>query len=115
MLVLKKEGEEMAKYVMNFESNLKSSIFKELICIKCPMGCPLQVKLENNQGVSIKGDVCKIGNEYVQKECTSLTRIVTPSFVAEGGKVGVVKEVLIENPTIDELRTDGVFMINFLF
>lgn len=63
---------------------------KELICIGCPIGCQLQVELENSQVLSVTGNSCKIGKDYARKECTNPTRIVTSSVFVEGGEIGVV-------------------------
>lgn len=50
---------------------------KNLICIGCPMGCPLTVKMENGEVVSVTGNTCKRGDIYARKEVTNPTRIVT--------------------------------------
>ena len=33
---------------------------KNLICIGCPMGCPLTVKMEHGEVVSVTGNTCKM-------------------------------------------------------
>ena len=50
---------------------------RELICIGCPMGCPLTVELENGEIKTITGYTCKKGETYARKEVTNPTRIVT--------------------------------------
>ena len=40
---------------------------KNLICIGCPMGCPLTVKMENGEVVSVTGNTCKRGDIYARK------------------------------------------------
>ena len=50
---------------------------RELICIGCPMGCQLSVKIKEDKVVEVTGNTCKNGKEYVEKECTNPTRIVT--------------------------------------
>ena len=50
---------------------------KNLICIGCPMGCLLTVKMENGEVVSVTGNTCKRGDIYARKEVTNPTRIVT--------------------------------------
>lgn len=52
---------------------------RELICIGCPMGCNLEVEIENNNVKKVSGNSCKIGEEYAKKECSNPTRIVTTS------------------------------------
>ena len=48
---------------------------KNLICIGCPMGCPLTVKMENGEVVGVTGNTCKRGDIYARKEVTSTVRI----------------------------------------
>lgn len=60
---------------------------RELICIGCPMGCPLTVELENGEVLSVTGQTCKRGEVYARKEVTNPTRIVTSTVKVEGGKV----------------------------
>lgn len=59
---------------------------KKLICINCPMGCPLTVTLEGGQVVSVFGNTCKRGEDYARKEVTNPTRIVTSTVKVSGGK-----------------------------
>ena len=46
---------------------------KNLICIKCPMGCKLSIENINGSFV-VKGNVCNKGKEYGIKEITNPTR-----------------------------------------
>ncbi len=63
---------------------------RELICIGCPMGCPLSVELDGNEIVSVTGQTCKRGEVYAKKEVTNPTRIVTTTVKVEGGTVDMV-------------------------
>ncbi|WP_138203348.1 DUF1667 domain-containing protein [Haloimpatiens lingqiaonensis] len=84
---------------------------RELTCIGCPMGCSLEVKIENGEVVEVKGNTCPKGKTYAEKECTNPTRIVTSSVKVEGGVIDAVS-VKTENDIpkdrifqcIDELR-----------
>lgn len=58
---------------------------RELICIGCPMGCNLEVEIENNNVKKVSGNSCKVGEEYAIKECSNPTRIVTTSVSIVGG------------------------------
>ena len=58
---------------------------RELICIGCPLGCPLTVTLENNQVTSVTGNTCPRGDAYARKEVTNPTRIVTSTVRVSGG------------------------------
>lgn len=58
---------------------------REIICIGCPVGCPLEVEIENGVVTKVSGNTCKKGESYAQKECTNPTRIVTSSVTVEDG------------------------------
>lgn len=57
---------------------------RELICISCPMGCRLTVKLEGNEVISVTGNTCPRGEEYARKECTNPERILTSTVKING-------------------------------
>lgn len=59
---------------------------RELICIGCPLGCPVTVTMEDSQVVKVEGNTCKRGDDYARKEVTNPTRIVTSTVMVEGGK-----------------------------
>ena len=63
---------------------------KNLICIQCPMGCPLEVEMENGEVVKVSGNTCKRGGVYAKKEVTSPTRTVTSTVKVENGELPVV-------------------------
>lgn len=62
----------------------------ELICIGCPMGCPLTVEMENGAVTKVTGNTCPRGDAYGRKEVTNPTRIVTSTVRVEGGTLPVV-------------------------
>ena len=63
---------------------------RKLTCIGCPMGCPLTVKLEDTEVISIEGNSCKRGAVYGKKEVTNPTRIVTTTVRVKNGSMPVV-------------------------
>lgn len=63
---------------------------RELICIGCPMGCPLTVEMNGTEVVNVTGNTCPRGDAYARKEVTNPTRIVTSTVKVEGGKVDMV-------------------------
>ena len=63
---------------------------RELICIGCPMGCPLVVGIENGEVINVTGHTCRRGEIYAKKEVTNPTRIVTSTVRVEGGKSDVI-------------------------
>lgn len=62
---------------------------RELICIGCPLGCPLTVKIDGDQ-MDVSGNTCKRGDDYARKEVLSPTRIVTSSVHVAGGTIEMV-------------------------
>ena len=63
---------------------------RELICIGCPMGCPLTVTMENGVVASVTGNTCPRGDAYARKEVTAPTRIVTSTVRVSGGTLAMV-------------------------
>ena len=63
---------------------------KHLICIGCPMGCPITVAMEGGEIRSVTGFTCKRGEAYARKEVTHPTRIVTTTVQVAGGTAPVV-------------------------
>ena len=63
---------------------------RELICIGCPMGCPLTVTMENGEVLSVTGNTCPNGDKYARKEVTDPRRTVTSTVKIKGGVLPVV-------------------------
>ena len=63
---------------------------KELICIGCPIGCPIVVEMEDGKVLSVTGNTCPRGESYARKEVTNPTRIVTTTVRVDGGKVPMI-------------------------
>lgn len=62
---------------------------KELICIGCPLGCPLTVAIEG-ETITVAGNTCPRGEAYGKKEVSNPTRIVTSSVHVQGGELEMV-------------------------
>jgi CxxC motif-containing protein len=58
---------------------------KALVCIGCPLGCRLEVTLENSEVLRVTGQSCRKGKTYAIKECTNPTRILTTTVEVENG------------------------------
>ena len=62
---------------------------KILTCIGCPLGCRLDVLLDEQGEVTlVTGNTCPRGEKYARKEVTSPTRIVTSSVRVYGSTKG---------------------------
>lgn len=64
---------------------------KTLTCIVCPMGCSLNVELDNGKVVSVTGNTCKRGVLYAETECTDPRRVITTTVKTECGRIIPVK------------------------
>lgn len=62
---------------------------RELICICCPLGCPLTVQIEEEK-ITVTGNSCKRGEEYGKKEVKNPTRTVTSTIRVNGGELPMV-------------------------
>mgnify|MGYP003301777749 CR=1 FL=1 len=63
---------------------------KSLICVSCPLGCPIEVEIENGEVVAVTGNTCKRGDAYARTEITNPMRSLTTSVKVEGGVHPVV-------------------------
>ena len=77
---------------------------RELICIGCPMGCPLRVEIEGDEIRSITGNTCKRGDTYARKEVTNPTRTVTTTVRVQGGE-----RVVVPVKTKEDIPKDKIF------
>ena len=77
---------------------------RELICIGCPMGCPVTVEMDGREIVSVSGNTCPRGDAYARKEVTNPTRIVTSTVKVEGGLVE-----MISVKTKEDIPKDQIF------
>ena len=63
---------------------------RNLTCIGCPLGCAVQVDIENGAILNVTGNTCKRGDDYARKEVTHPTRIVTSTVRVTGGDPAMV-------------------------
>ncbi len=55
----------------------------ELICIGCPLGCILSVRMEDGAVSGVTGNSCKRGHDYAVKEMTNPTRVISSTVVVK--------------------------------
>ena len=77
---------------------------RELICIGCPLGCPVTVTMEAGEVIKVEGNTCKRGDDYARKEVTNPTRIVTSTVMVEGGK-----DVTVSVKTKTDIPKEKIF------
>ena len=66
-----------------------------LTCIICPMGCSMEVEIEERADgqkkvLSVKDNGCKRGEQYASKELQNPTRTLTSTIKVDGGVLPVV-------------------------
>lgn len=66
---------------------------RELTCIRCPRGCQVEVTLDGDEVVRVRGNACPRGDEYARKEVCDPTRVVTTTVPVEGSAVAAVVSV----------------------
>ncbi len=64
---------------------------KTLICIECPIGCEIEVCLENGAVESVCGNGCPRGKAYAESEVVCPKRVITSTVRAENGEMVPVK------------------------
>lgn len=64
---------------------------KCLTCIECPMGCEIEVELENGKVLSVSGNNCPRGKLYAEAEVVCPKRVITSTVRAENGEMIPVK------------------------
>ncbi|SJZ86970.1 DUF1667 domain-containing protein [Selenihalanaerobacter shriftii] len=64
---------------------------KEVItCINCPLGCKVDLTVEEGEIVEIEGNKCPRGKDYVINEFKCPTRILPTTVRVKGGKLPLV-------------------------
>ena len=67
-------------------------MIRNMTCIVCPMGCSLEVTLDDNgKFISVDGNTCKRGEVYASNECTNPVRTLTSSVRCDNGEMLSVK------------------------
>lgn len=59
---------------------------RHFTCVTCPIGCEIDVELQGSDVVSIKGDKCAKGKEFVLQELAEPMRILTTTIRIKGAK-----------------------------
>ena len=81
-------------------------VTEKMICITCPMGCSVELTREGQTLLSVDGNTCKRGEDYVRRELTDPRRMVATTVKVEDGVhplVPVYTEYAFPKPRIFEL------------
>ena len=77
---------------------------KKLTCIECPIGCEIEVTLEDGVVKNIQGNACPRGKKYAEAEVVCPKRVITSTVRAENGEMIPVK-------TDRPVRKDAMFEV----
>lgn len=66
----------------------------KLICVECPMGCDIQVEVQDGKVISVTGNTCPRGKLYAQNEITCPKRVLTTTVKSVDGRLLPVKTSL---------------------
>jgi CxxC motif-containing protein len=56
---------------------------REMICISCPIGCHLELYLDDDENLRVEGNRCPRGEEYAREEYFAPKRVVTATARTE--------------------------------
>ena len=59
----------------------------EITCINCPVGCRMEVDLEDGKVTAVRGNGCRRGEVYARQECVAPLRMVTAVIPVSGSAV----------------------------
>ena len=62
-----------------------------LTCIECPIGCSIEVEMQDGKVVSVKGNACPRGKLYAENEVVCPKRVITSTVRAKDGSLVPVK------------------------
>ena len=62
-----------------------------LTCIECPVGCRIEVDLEENKVLAVRGNSCLRGKMYAENEVVCPKRVVTSTVKTADGRMLPVK------------------------
>ena len=63
---------------------------RNLVCIRCPLGCQLTVAIEGTAVSSVTGQQCRRGEEYAKIECIAPMRTITSTVRINGGDIAML-------------------------
>ena len=86
---------------------------RELVCVSCPMGCPITVTLDDDgKVIDVTGNTCKRGDAYARTECTAPVRMLTSTVKVCNGKSACVVPCKSANPIPKEKMMECMEVIN---
>ena len=62
---------------------------RKFICVSCPLGCGLNVTLQDGEVVKVTGNTCPRGAAYAKSEVSDPRRVFASTVRVKGGKLPV--------------------------
>jgi CxxC motif-containing protein len=60
---------------------------RTIICLRCPRGCEVHTTVDDaNNVIAARGNICKLGKEYVRTEAADPRRVFTSTVRVRGGE-----------------------------
>lgn len=84
---------------------------RTMVCIICPVGCNIEVCMDDKKICSISGNSCKRGADYVLAECTNPSRTLTSVMRVIGAQSAMIP-VKSDKPVPKELLFECMKEIN---
>ena len=63
----------------------------KLTCVECPMGCDIEVEIENGKVIAVMGNTCPRGKLYAENEVVCPKRVLTTTVKSNDGRLIPVK------------------------
>ncbi len=63
---------------------------KSYVCICCPLGCTLEVEIENGRVISVEGNRCPAGRKWIEEELNNPVRTLITVLPVRNGKLSTV-------------------------
>jgi CxxC motif-containing protein len=82
---------------------------RKLICVSCPVGCELEVTLDDNEIIEVEGNTCKLGIDYAEQEIFDPRRMVASTVKVKNGYhplVPVYTEKPVPKPKIFDVLVE---------
>lgn len=57
----------------------------EITCIRCPIGCEIELEVEDGEILSMEGAGCMQGEDYAREEYRNPTRVLPTTVRVKGG------------------------------
>ncbi len=86
---------------------------RELVCVSCPVGCQIKVRIEGGELTRLEGPRCPRGEAYARQEALEPRRVLATSVKVEEGDDPLVS-VRTDRPVPKERLTELMEVIKRL-